>query len=334
MAPLCGTSHDARWWLCTDCCGLSCALFAQGVIFFAQYVISSELAGRNSVASAVQATVFNAFAGLALASHLRAMLSDPGAVPKGAEPLARDSERAKLAASAAAGYRTRAKGWCHRCGSYKPPRAHHDSVTGRCIIKLDHYCPWTNNAIGVRNHKFFLLFIWYVFLMCAHALLVVCGLAVDALNNHPEQTPGVAACAVAVFAVLFGLFTACMLCDQWTVLSTNVAKIDRLKGDPDDQEVSSGVNEIFGGKSHGFRLDWLLPTAPRFPQSVHDDIMGYQAVPPPPVVVDHQVAEAAASSPLLKTTSKGGSTEADICKVSDIESPARSGLERPAPRRP
>ena len=36
-------------------------------------------------------------------------------------------------------------------------------MTGRCIVKLDHYCPWTNNAIGVRNHKFFLLFIWYTF---------------------------------------------------------------------------------------------------------------------------------------------------------------------------
>ena len=91
--------------------------------------------------------------GMASLSHLKAMLSDPGAVPRAAAPLARDEERARLAASAASGYRSRAKGWCHRCASYKPPRAHHDSVTNRCIVKMDHYCPWTNNAIGVLNHK-------------------------------------------------------------------------------------------------------------------------------------------------------------------------------------
>lgn len=31
---------------------------------------------------------------------------------------------------------------CRKCGNnYKPPRAHHDSVTGRCISKFDHFCP-------------------------------------------------------------------------------------------------------------------------------------------------------------------------------------------------
>jgi len=31
---------------------------------------------------------------------------------------------------------------CRKCGNnYKPPRSHHDSVTGRCISKFDHYCP-------------------------------------------------------------------------------------------------------------------------------------------------------------------------------------------------
>ena len=68
-----------------------------------------------------------------------------------------------------------------------------------------------------------------------------------------------------------------MLADQWAVLRTNVAKIDRLKGE--ETECASDVNEVFGGRSRGFRLDWLLPTAPVFPESVHDDIMGYHATP-------------------------------------------------------
>ena len=32
-------------------------------------------------------------------------------------------------------------------------------------------------------------------------------------------------------AMLFGLFTMCMVCDQWEVVSTNQTQIDRLKGE-------------------------------------------------------------------------------------------------------
>jgi palmitoyltransferase len=41
------------------------------------------------------------------------------------------------------GTRRRGVRRCHKCeDNYKPPRAHHDSVTGRCIVKFDHFCPW------------------------------------------------------------------------------------------------------------------------------------------------------------------------------------------------
>ena len=61
--------------------------------------------------------------------------------------------------------------------------------------------------------------------------------------------------------------------DRWSVLRTNVAKIDRLKGE--ETECASDVNEVFGGRSRGFRADWLVPTKPLFPPSVHDEVMGY-----------------------------------------------------------
>ena len=88
------------------------------------YAVTRDLLTHGqSGLSVLNALVFDCVGILASGSHLRAMLSDPGAVPKCATPLARDEERARLAASAASGYRTRAKGWCHRCASYKPPRA-------------------------------------------------------------------------------------------------------------------------------------------------------------------------------------------------------------------
>lgn len=63
---------------------------------------------------------------------------------------------------------------CYKCNdNYKPARAHHDSVTGRCIVKFDHYCPWINNAVGVLNHKFFCLFLFYTALSCVVSLLLL-----------------------------------------------------------------------------------------------------------------------------------------------------------------
>lgn len=32
--------------------------------------------------------------------------------------------------------------WCTHCANWKPDRAHHCSSSGRCIKKMDHFCPW------------------------------------------------------------------------------------------------------------------------------------------------------------------------------------------------
>ena len=32
--------------------------------------------------------------------------------------------------------------WCSTCMIYKPDRAHHCREVGRCVRKMDHFCPW------------------------------------------------------------------------------------------------------------------------------------------------------------------------------------------------
>merc|ERR1740117_1016912 len=55
---------------------------------------------------------------------------------------------------------------------YKPDRAHFCRVIDRCVLKMDHFCPWLNNCIGFYNQKFFVLFIFYAAVLCAFLLVI------------------------------------------------------------------------------------------------------------------------------------------------------------------
>ena len=55
---------------------------------------------------------------------------------------------------------------CKKCNKYRPLRAHHCSTCGKCIMKMDHHCPWIFNCVGYGNQKIFFLFLFYSSLGC------------------------------------------------------------------------------------------------------------------------------------------------------------------------
>ena len=81
---------------------------------------------------------------------------------------------------------------------------------------------------------------------------------------------------VALFAVMFSLFTSCLFTDQMSNILSNTTAIDRLKGhdghtdgtaasrgDVDDSRAMwENLEGVFGGDpwKEGVRLTWLLPT--------------------------------------------------------------------------
>lgn len=103
--------------------------------------------------------------------------------------------------------------WCRKCWASKPERAHHCSICNRCVLKMDHHCPWLGaRCIGHRTYPAFLHFLCSVTCFALYIGAVAIHALVYALHNPfvvHELTPVHELCLAfggAIFSLVIGSF--------------------------------------------------------------------------------------------------------------------------------
>ncbi|KAM9592491.1 palmitoyltransferase ZDHHC3 isoform 2-T2 [Trichechus inunguis] len=247
-------------WFIRDGCGIACAIVTWFLVLYAEFVVLFVMLipSRDYVYSVINGIVFNLLAFLALASHCRAMLTDPGAVPKG-NATKEFIESLQLKPGQVV-YK------CPKCCSIKPDRAHHCSVCKRCIRKMDHHCPWVNNCVGENNQKYFVLFTMYIALISLHALIMVGFHFLHCFeedwtkcSSFSPPTTVILLILLCFEGLLFLIFTSVMFGTQVHSICTDETGIERLKRKHQPRERTGSwktVKETFGGN---FSLNWFNP---------------------------------------------------------------------------
>mmetsp|Transcript_130412 Transcript_130412/g.260179 ORF Transcript_130412/g.260179 Transcript_130412/m.260179 type:complete len:356 (+) Transcript_130412:54-1121(+) len=157
------------------------------------------------------------------------------------------------------GYRS-----CKWCMKYKPDRTHHCRVCKRCILKMDHHCPWLNNCIGLRNYRFFILTLLY---SCVTMVVATSGLpdgiflASDASRAGLQQALVVWACLCLVLdstvLLVFFAFHCWLITKGTTTIEFCEKRLCYGKSKPYSRGFISNWLQI--GR---YPWNWVLPLSP------------------------------------------------------------------------
>jgi len=166
--------------------------------------------------------------------------------------------------------------YCEKCKCVKPDRCHHCSVCSKCVLKMDHHCPWVNNCVGFHNYKYFVLFLGYALLYCLY-------IALSSLKYFIAFWSQTDRSGVGRFHILFLFFVSVMFgislvslfgyhiyltCNNRSTLEAFRAPVFQTGQDKDGFSLGwrANINEVFGDKPSR----WILPV-----HTAHGDGVSY-----------------------------------------------------------
>ncbi|XP_076333598.1 palmitoyltransferase ZDHHC20-B-like [Tachypleus tridentatus] len=154
--------------------------------------------------------------------------------------------------------------FCDKCHHIKPDRAHHCSVCGVCVLKMDHHCPWVNNCVSFSNYKFFILFLGYALIYCVFIAATSLQYFIQFWKNNLEGFGRFHILFLFFVAIMFAISLVSLFGYHCYLVSVNRSTLESFRAPvfrtgPDKDGFSLGkyanFAEIFGDD----KRKWFLP---------------------------------------------------------------------------
>jgi len=236
----------------------------------------------KSIYAAPFAVVFNLVWIPAVWSYLQAYWTNPGSVPTKWHEFVQEVRDELVVVSAKPAWQPGLVTYCPKCPDPRPERAKHCKICDICILRMDHHCPWINNCVGFKNHKFFLLLLIYAGLASVIAVgtsfpeLMRCSAMFAHMEGGTSFAWGLEHVSLGVSDItiflLFGvvaLFAVVLfmslLSQHLPLAMRNITSIEKnYENMPNPFEqggISANLAQIFGALGP----DWFFPIPPRRP---------------------------------------------------------------------